>query len=133
MPQLDQYSFLSQLFWLLVVFGFFYIVTLTYVLPTISQILKTRKNQIKDFNSKTHTLKIESSLFNVEYSRMLVTFFMCSHDILDKCYKSSSSWSESQIQLLNEDLFGKANKSYVKSLATLVYSNKYNTNKKDFL
>lgn len=43
MPQLDKLSFATQIFWLLVVFFFMYVILLRYILPNIYKILKIRK------------------------------------------------------------------------------------------
>ena len=45
MPQLDTVTFLSQIFWLVIIFGAFYLIVLTHILPSISRILKVRKKK----------------------------------------------------------------------------------------
>ena len=42
MPQLDSVTFFAQIFWVLVIFGLFYLITLEHSLPAITAILKTR-------------------------------------------------------------------------------------------
>ena len=46
MPQLDTYMYLSQVFWLLVLFTTFYILILNNILPNISRILKLRRTRL---------------------------------------------------------------------------------------
>lgn len=55
MPQLDKFSFVTQVFWLLVLFFFLYILLLQYILPAIYRTLKIRKEIIDNLvldNSK---------------------------------------------------------------------------------
>jgi len=46
MPQLDKFSFATQIFWLLVLFFFLYIILINYFLPAIFKVLKIRKEII---------------------------------------------------------------------------------------
>jgi len=46
MPQLDKFSFVTQIFWLLVLFFFLYVILLQYILPAIYRTLKIRKEII---------------------------------------------------------------------------------------
>jgi F0F1-type ATP synthase membrane subunit b/b' len=50
MPQLDSVTFFAQVFWILIIFGLFYLITLEHSLPAITAILKTR---IKNFAANT--------------------------------------------------------------------------------
>ena|ERR1700728_2749472 len=46
MPQLDIVSYMSQLFWLLIVLGIFYLLVLKYILPELKKIQKVREISI---------------------------------------------------------------------------------------
>ena len=48
MPQLDPEFWFSQVFWLIITFGFLYLVLSKLVLPKISDNLETRKSQVLD-------------------------------------------------------------------------------------
>jgi len=43
MPQLDKFTFSTQIFWLLVLFFFIYVILIKYFLPAIYKVLKIRK------------------------------------------------------------------------------------------
>lgn len=47
MPQLDTFSFFSQVFWVLLFFTFFYFFNLRQVLPSIATILKVRRRTLQ--------------------------------------------------------------------------------------
>lgn len=47
MPQLDKVTWFSQIFWLLIILGFFYFFCLKYILPTIVSTLKLRSKVLK--------------------------------------------------------------------------------------
>ena len=49
MPQLEQiHTFLSQIFWLVITFGFLYLVLWKVALPRVSSILLERQERIDD-------------------------------------------------------------------------------------
>ena len=48
MPQLDPEFWVSQIFWLILTFGFLFIILSKLILPNISKSLETRKSQILD-------------------------------------------------------------------------------------
>jgi hypothetical protein len=50
MPQFDNFSFLSQLFWVFLTFGFFFFFLSYYLLPALSVILKVRKRKLSPAN-----------------------------------------------------------------------------------
>ena len=56
MPQLDTVTFLSQLFWLVIVFGGFYLIVLTHILPAFSRVLKSRLKKLKANANAMHAL-----------------------------------------------------------------------------
>lgn len=47
MPQLDTFSFFSQVFWVLLFFTFFYFFNLRQVLPAVATILKVRSRTLQ--------------------------------------------------------------------------------------
>ena len=57
MPQLNPEFWFSQIFWLIVTFGFMFIVLAKLVLPKISENLETRKAQISDNIENAISLK----------------------------------------------------------------------------
>ena len=120
MPQLDHLSYLSQIFWLIVIFGSFYFITLTYILPTINQIIKTRKEKLSSYTTDSSSLKIEESLITYKYQDYLVKAFINSGNALDKALETSSSWSNSEIKKLNSiDILGALNAKVINKIAIL--------------
>ncbi len=48
MPQLDVNTYVSQLFWLAVTFGFLYVLVKTAILPKLGEVLENRQRRIAD-------------------------------------------------------------------------------------
>jgi len=46
MPQLDSVTFFGQLFWLVILFGTFYLININHCLPTLGQMIKTRRKHL---------------------------------------------------------------------------------------
>ncbi|MDR1031994.1 MAG: hypothetical protein LBL30_02620 [Holosporales bacterium] len=61
MPQLDFTTFPSQIFWIMVGFGLFYILTSRMILPKIGSALEGRQKYIADFLNKATQLKDQAS------------------------------------------------------------------------
>jgi F0F1-type ATP synthase membrane subunit b/b' len=79
MPQFDIYSFSSQVFWLLITFGFFYFFILRFYLARYAESLKIR-SKIKNFSEeKLRSLENKSklkslSLYDFAVKKMLESF-----------------------------------------------------------
>jgi len=66
MPQLDPTSFLSQLFWLLIVFSLMYIIIAKSALPQIGRVLQNRKEKISSDLERASDLKGEAETLEEE-------------------------------------------------------------------
>lgn len=56
MPQFDTSSFYSQIFWLITIFGFLYIIISNYIVPNAEQIFNNRKNMVDNELKESETL-----------------------------------------------------------------------------
>ena len=72
MPQLNPEFWLSQIFWLIITFGFLFIVLSKLILPKISENLETRKSQILENISATEKQKEESENKIKEYEKIIL-------------------------------------------------------------
>ena len=72
MPQIEQAdTFLSQAFWLIVTFGFLYVVLWKAVLPRLSSILVERQERIDEDVRMAETFKREADEAMAAYDRMI--------------------------------------------------------------
>ena len=72
MPQIEQAdTFLSQVFWLIVTFGFLYVVLWKAVLPRLSSILVERQERIDEDLRMAETFKKEADEAMAAYDRMI--------------------------------------------------------------
>ena len=76
MPQLDTVTFLSQLFWLVIIFGAFYLIVLTDILPSFSRVLKSRLKKLKSNENAMYSLGDEKGKLHlymmVHYQQVLM-------------------------------------------------------------
>ena len=63
MPQFDQFSFLNQVFWILLVFSNFYFFISYFLLPKLSKILKFRLKKIRFDKIINNNLTLEQFQF----------------------------------------------------------------------
>ena len=71
MPQLNPEFWVSQVFWLILTFGFLFIILSKFILPKISNNLELRKSQILENIEKAEKQKIESENKIKEYETLI--------------------------------------------------------------
>lgn len=74
MPQLDRFSFISQIFWLLVIFFSFYVILLRFILPHIGRILKARQIVIDELIQEQQDLEKEAAKAVASYKFIIVNW-----------------------------------------------------------
>ena len=72
MPQLNPEFWISQIFWLVLTFGFLYIILSKLILPKISKNLETRKSQILENIETADKQKEESENKLKEYHKIIL-------------------------------------------------------------
>lgn len=101
MPQLDKVTFLSQVFWLILMFFTCYVLMLKFILPSIKSSLNFRRNALKLLmGEQTTSVKEESQVFK-KYENL----FLQSIDDSIKCLELTKNdlvkTSEEQAVLTN--------------------------------
>ena len=71
MPQLNVHDFVPQLFWLLVVFGVFYLLMARVALPKLGGLIAERKSRIGADLERAAQMKIEAEAVMTAYQRAL--------------------------------------------------------------
>jgi F-type H+-transporting ATPase subunit b len=117
MPQLDTFMYLSQVFWLLVLFTIFYILVLNNILPNISRVLKLRRKKISSEGS--FILSEEHNAVMTNTSNVLEESLINSTLSLSKTRTSTFSWLEISLKEANEKTLLDLNKTYLKNVGEL--------------
>lgn len=117
MPQLDTYMYFSQVFWLLVIYSFFYILVLQNILPEVARVLKLRRKRMSSESS--NTLSEEHKEVMTTTSGVLETSLKDSTTFLTNVRVSSSEWLEASLKEANEKTLLDLNKGYLKSVGEL--------------
>ena len=100
MPQLDTVTFLSQLFWLVIIFGAFYLTVLTDILPSFSRVLKSRLKKLKSNKDAMYSLGDEKGETSSLYDSSLSTGLDGSRtNLLDGLDSGSTLMKKTQTQL----------------------------------
>ena len=71
MPQLNPEFWISQIFWLIITFGFLFIILSKLILPKISNNLEARKSQILENIETAEKQRIESENKIKEYEKII--------------------------------------------------------------
>ena len=67
MPQLELETFLPQLVWLVITFGFIYFVMAKFALPRVGEILEERQNRLDGDLEQAESYKAESEKLEADY------------------------------------------------------------------
>lgn len=119
MPQLDKITFLSQVFWLIVGFISFYLITLRFILPTIAEILKVRQKKIEYNSTQLTSFKEEESFVTEQYETVLRNSLVESQKLLTEAVQSSLLWLETSMKKTNESTLLDMNKEYIKAVGEI--------------
>lgn len=115
MPQLDQFTYLSQFVWLALSFLTYYVLVYNYGLPKISRILKLRARFLKPSSSSTDS-ETAPSLNSLP---ILAESFQKGALYLTTSVTGASSWCDACIRELNESQLESVNKTYVRHLVAM--------------
>ena len=92
MPQLNPEFWFSQIFWLIITFGFMFLVLSKLVLPKISENLESRKAQISENIESAEKQRLESEKKIKEYDKV----------ILESKNKSKSYFNQAREKILKD-------------------------------
>ena len=91
MPQLDPTYYPTQLFWLVVVFSFLFVVLWKIALPRISRIREVRQSKIEADLEKARAVKIEAESVLAAYEKLLVKASAEAQEINHKAFDDVST------------------------------------------
>ena len=71
MPQLDPGVWVPQIFWLIITFGFLYVVISKVVFPRLSESIEQRNDYISDLLDEANTIAEQTEKLNNEYKELI--------------------------------------------------------------
>ena len=119
MPQMDSLTFFNQLFWAVLIFFIFYSLSVSYILPTIARILKTRTKKLILAKSSSDYLSEKSEL----ESKIDLSFFNTTNVIKNVLLNAKSNFSNYQQETKEKNtrnVFEQSNKKYINSLVSVI-------------
>lgn len=133
MPQLDQFTYLTQFVWLCVFYMTFYVLLLNDGLPKISRILKLRAHLSADRNTGSEQHQGALKITSVNSSADIVGFGVESKDVIFRTLSNSISylnssvtgafnWCTKSVDSLNANQLKPMNKSYLRSIGEICLS-----------
>lgn len=124
MPQLDATSYMSQLFWLILIFTTFYFVLAQFLIPAMSTIFKVRKKKLEASGGGFDTFKKEEDTIKNHSEQMLTTSLQVSRTACLKAMQTTVSWLQGAVKDANQTSLLEVNKHYLQSIA-LIQHQKY--------
>ena len=122
MPQLDNVTFLSQIFWCFITFSLLYFIVLKNILPNIAKVLKIRKKLFDYYNSLFNNINtINNNYIVFKSSDISNLFFIINKNINDynEIYKNINNNSYISNNIRNYSLL-----NITKKLSKVITSGK---------
>jgi hypothetical protein len=126
MPQLDTVTFLSQLFWLVVIFGTFYLIVLTDILPSFSRVLKSRLKKLKSNENAMYSLGDEKGETSSLYDGSLSTGIDGSRSNLLEGLNSGTTLMRNSANSTEKSFISSALKTYSNTAGKMLGQRKIN-------
>nr|AKU36857.1 ATP synthase F0 subunit 8 [Aneura pinguis]WHW96894.1 ATP synthase F0 subunit 8 [Aneura pinguis]WHW96936.1 ATP synthase F0 subunit 8 [Aneura pinguis]WHW96978.1 ATP synthase F0 subunit 8 [Aneura pinguis]WHW97020.1 ATP synthase F0 subunit 8 [Aneura pinguis] len=117
MPQLDQFTYLTQFVWLCVFYMTFYVLLYNDGLPKMSRIIKPRKRLVSQ-----EKVGAKRSNDRMEQDVVFRECFQASANYLYSGVSGASKWCKGMVQLANANKLQRMNKDYVCSLGEISVS-----------
>lgn len=118
MPQIDHLSFITQIFWLVLIFVSLYFVTLRYILPAISAVVKIRKAKLGKLNNQMAEYEKEEVDIQTHYQETIGDSLKYGQQSLVYLVSSSNAWINESLLQENKNQYD-LNYNYVKTLADI--------------
>lgn len=106
-PPFDPTTFASQLLWLAISFGIFYLLMSRVALPRISSILETRRDRISQDLDEAQRLKDESDAAIAAYEHELAEARNRAHAIAQEARDASKAKADAEREAVEKELAGK--------------------------
>lgn len=104
MPQLDPTWYVSQIFWLLISFGFLYLVIARVVLPPLMGVMATRSQKIHTDLQQAQELKAQAEDARLAYERTLAEARARSQQLIDDAMANHKQRTEQAMRQLEGDI-----------------------------
>ena len=130
MPQLDQFTYLTQFFWLCVFYMTFYVLLFNDGLPKISRILKLRAHLVSQQKPSIEqgparaegSVRIALAPEGTESKDIVLRTLNSSISYLYSSVTGASSWCTKLVDSLNTNQLKSMNKSYLRSIGEISLS-----------
>jgi|TARA_A100001035_G_C27416267_1_gene335236 F-type H+-transporting ATPase subunit b len=116
MPQLDTFTYLTQLTWTLLFFVVFFAIMVTHALPAISRSINVRLKKLSSGGDSQGALGEEEVAVFSSFEKLLSNSFASSRELIGKTSGSASQWVDSTNKEVNAVNLSESNASYVRGV-----------------
>lgn len=110
-PPFDSTTFSSQILWLVITFGLFYLFMSRVVLPRIGSILETRRDRIAQDLNEANRLKEEADQAIATYEQELAEARSKAHEIAQAARDAAKADADAERAKVEADVAGKLEKA----------------------
>lgn len=116
MPQLDTFTYLSQVTWTLFFFVVFFAIMVTHALPAISRSINVRLKKLSSGGTAAQELTEEEVSVFSSFEKLLSNSFESSRNLITKTSGSATEWVKTTNKEVNAVNLTASNESYLKGV-----------------
>lgn len=120
MPQLDAATFLSQVTWLTLFFGFYYMVGLNYILPVIAGRLKTRAKKVVLSKGRVGGFDGERTTALTGYATIVGSSCGWLTQNLNSGVTKGENWRAQEVRNADSGVLLKGNSTYLNAISSTI-------------
>jgi hypothetical protein len=118
MPQLDVVSYFAQFIWFLATFLGFYVILVTFFLPRLARILKTRRLKSQTSAAAFETQTAETQNTKDAYDTMIVEGLVHARTFLNQTSEATQAWAADCVRGAQSTDLRPMNAAFLKTVAT---------------
>ncbi|MEL0176849.1 MAG: F0F1 ATP synthase subunit B [Pelagibacteraceae bacterium] len=111
MPQLDPQSWVPQIFWLILTFGFLYLIISKIVYPRLSESIEQRNDYISDLIDEANKISIQTEKLNKEYEEFILSSKKEAQEIITSERKKLNSEFDKKKKELDDKILNLSQKA----------------------
>jgi hypothetical protein len=119
MPQFDKLTFLSQIFWMSLIFFLFYFIVMYYYLPRLARILKVRKKKLLLGSQGVDRYSFETEKVSSNYNLIVRNSVINAREGINQTQLDSLNWLKFSSNSINKGSLSVTQENYLKACANL--------------
>jgi F0F1-type ATP synthase membrane subunit b/b' len=119
MPQLDKFTYFSQVFWVFLLFVTFYLLLVKNLLPTLAGVLKVRRKRIERLGADADALHSEVETIQDRFDSLILNSAVEARGLVQKSAGAQDSFRIDSVKHTNSSGIRQGNETFLGTLGGL--------------